>query len=125
MLFLTRYITHLCAIGFFFLMGMGMTFFANSRINSGWTPGLHSRKFLLPVKGKLFRFFLVRGIVLFILQFVMEDVVWNLSQFVPKEPSPKILFVFFGILQVSFCLSYREIGFRSYYDNVWNSPGYR
>jgi uncharacterized membrane protein len=34
-LFLSRWISHICAPGFSFLMGMGMTFFAQSRLNKG------------------------------------------------------------------------------------------
>jgi uncharacterized membrane protein len=34
--FLTRFVTHLCAPGFFFLMGIGMILFQSSRRNDGW-----------------------------------------------------------------------------------------
>jgi len=35
--FLTRFVTHICAPGFFFLMGTGIILFANSREKSGWS----------------------------------------------------------------------------------------
>jgi len=35
--FLTRLITHLCAPGFFFLMGAGILWFATSRMDTGWS----------------------------------------------------------------------------------------
>src|SRR5512143_1856798 len=34
--FWTRWITHLCAPGFFFLMGIGMVLFADARRRAGW-----------------------------------------------------------------------------------------
>ncbi len=37
--FLTRWITHLCAPGFFFLMGAGICWFAESRRKAGWDEG--------------------------------------------------------------------------------------
>jgi uncharacterized membrane protein len=37
--FVTRFITHFCAPGFFFLMGAGMILFAQSRRRLGWTQG--------------------------------------------------------------------------------------
>jgi uncharacterized membrane protein len=36
--FLTRLVTHLCAPGFFFLMGTGMLLFSESRRKQGWKP---------------------------------------------------------------------------------------
>lgn len=37
--FLTRWITHLCAPGFFFLMGAGIYWFAAARRETGWSEG--------------------------------------------------------------------------------------
>jgi uncharacterized membrane protein len=34
--FVNRFVTHLCAPGFFFLMGVGMLLFAESRRERGW-----------------------------------------------------------------------------------------
>ncbi|CAF1056285.1 unnamed protein product [Didymodactylos carnosus] len=36
-LFLQRWLTHFCAPGFFWLMGIGMTFFSTSRSKRGWS----------------------------------------------------------------------------------------
>jgi uncharacterized membrane protein len=42
--FFTRWITHLCAPGFFFLMGAGIYWFASSRQDAGWTQGQVARR---------------------------------------------------------------------------------
>ena len=42
--FLTRLITHLCAPGFFFLMGAGIYWFAASRRAAGWTESQIARR---------------------------------------------------------------------------------
>lgn len=42
--FLTRWITHLCAPGFFFLMGAGIYWFAASRQAAGWTAAMTRRR---------------------------------------------------------------------------------
>ena len=44
--FLTRFATHLCAPGFFFLMGVGFSLLARAREQQGWSAGRVSR-FLL------------------------------------------------------------------------------
>lgn len=54
--FLTRFVTHFCAPGFFFLMGAGMVLFADSRRGRGWT------------NAQIRSHFLIRGSVLIILQ---------------------------------------------------------
>jgi uncharacterized membrane protein len=54
--FLTRFVTHFCAPGFFFLMGAGMVLFADSRRSRGWT------------KYQIWSHFLIRGSVLIVLQ---------------------------------------------------------
>ncbi len=45
--FLTRFVTHLCAPGFFFLMGAGMYWFAASRRRAGWSEGAILKRLLL------------------------------------------------------------------------------
>jgi len=49
--FITRFITHFCAPGFFFIMGIGMIFFMNSRMQKGWTNGEIMRS--LAIRGAL------------------------------------------------------------------------
>jgi uncharacterized membrane protein len=65
--FLTRFVTQVCAPGFFFLMGAGMALFAESRRRVGWTTG------------RIWRFFLVRGSLLIALQLFLENPAWLLG----------------------------------------------
>ncbi len=62
--FWTRWITHPCAPGFFFLMGTGMALFAAGRLKQGWT------------QGQVTRFFVIRGLLLVLIQIVVEDPAW-------------------------------------------------
>ena len=65
--FWTRWVTHLCAPGFFFLMGIGMTLFASSHLKAGWG------------EGRITRFFFTRGLFLILLQVLVEDTAWNVG----------------------------------------------
>jgi uncharacterized membrane protein len=65
--FLTRWVTHLCAPGFFFLMGIGMTLFARSHLKAGWG------------EGRITRFFVIRGLFLILLQLLVENTAWNVG----------------------------------------------
>lgn len=65
--FLTRFVTHFSAPGFFFLMGIGMVLFTTSRYKSGWSPAEVRRHFLL------------RGAILIMLQFVIINPIWKIS----------------------------------------------
>ena len=65
--FWTRWITHLCAPGFFFLMGIGMILFADARRQAGWE------------EGQITRFFVIRGLLLICLQLFVEDPAWILG----------------------------------------------
>lgn len=58
--FLTRFVTHFSAPGFFFTMGVGMVLFASSRREKGWKE--------LEIRGH----FLMRGLVLIALQIVLN-----------------------------------------------------
>ncbi len=75
--FLTRLVTHLAAPGFFFLMGSGMVMLAQSRQRNGWS------------KRQISIHFLIRGLLLILLQFTLENLAWNL-----KEP----IGIYFGVL---------------------------
>jgi len=65
--FLTRFISHPCAPGFFFLMGTGMILFAASRRELGW-----------PEK-KIIRFFLIRGLLLIGIELFFINITWLLG----------------------------------------------
>jgi uncharacterized membrane protein len=65
--FLTRWITHLCAPGFFLLMGVGLVWFAESRRAAGWTDG------------RITRYFVTRGLILLGVQHFMENPAWLLG----------------------------------------------
>jgi uncharacterized membrane protein len=72
--FLTRLITHPCAPGFFFLMGIGMILFSDSRKSSGWTdPGIR-------------RHFLYRGLILISCQFFLENTAWLMGPVSTLKP---------------------------------------
>jgi uncharacterized membrane protein len=78
--FLTRFFTHLAAPGFFFLMGAGLTLFAESRKKLGWTDGV------------IMRHLIVRGVLLIFLQFTLENFAWSLGSSSPG------LSGYFGVL---------------------------
>lgn len=68
--FLTRFVTHFCAPGFFFLMGIGLVLLAESRYRAGWS------------RGKVLRHFALRGLILIGLQFLLEDPAWLVSNMI-------------------------------------------
>jgi uncharacterized membrane protein len=64
--FLTRFVTHICAPGFFFLMGAGMMLLAESRLKRGWSYG------------KIVRHLFSRGLMLIALeQLLLDPVLYN------------------------------------------------
>lgn len=65
--FVTRWITHLCAPGFFLLMGIGITRMAESRRSAGWSST------------RISRMLLTRGIVLLVVQHLVENPAWLLG----------------------------------------------
>jgi uncharacterized membrane protein len=65
--FLLRAATHLCAPGFFLLMGVGMTLFIGARLGEGWT------------RRRVARFFVTRGLLLIAVQQVLENPAWYLG----------------------------------------------
>lgn len=65
--FITRRITHLCAPGFFLLMGVGVALLAQARRAAGWTPA------------RITRFLATRGVVLLVVQHVVENPAWLLG----------------------------------------------
>lgn len=73
----TRFISHLCAPGFFFLMGMSIYLFAQKRKASNWEDR------------KIRNYFLKRGAIILFLMFFLEFPAWGLgmsfSQLAPEE----------------------------------------
>ncbi|MGD8823131.1 MAG: acyltransferase family protein, partial [Anaerolineales bacterium] len=65
--FLTRFVTHICAPGFSFVLGIGMILLAESRRRQGWSAG------------KIRRFLITRGLVLIALQFIIVNRAWEWS----------------------------------------------
>lgn len=66
--FLTRFVTHLSAPGFFFLLGTGMILFRKSRLNKGWT------------KRRIRAHFTLRGAILISAQiFIVYLGVWSVG----------------------------------------------
>ena len=65
--FLTRFVTHLAAPGFFFLMGVGMALFTMSRRARSWT------------NRQIVAHFLLRGALLILFQFLLENPAWDIG----------------------------------------------
>jgi uncharacterized membrane protein len=65
--FFTRWLTHLCAPGFFLLMGIGIVWFAESRRAAGWS------------QSKIARFYVNRGLALLFVQHFLENPAWILG----------------------------------------------
>jgi len=71
--FLTRLVTHFCAPGFFFLMGVGMLLFAESRRRQGWNTW------------QIIAHFWIRGAVLVTLQLLVVNPIWKAGpEFFPE-----------------------------------------
>lgn len=65
--FVTRLVTHPAAPGFFFLMGAGMVLFARARDRAGWDGW------------QIMRHFIIRGLLLIGLQFLLVNRAWELG----------------------------------------------
>jgi uncharacterized membrane protein len=71
--FLTRLVTHLCAPGFFFLMGAGMLLFSEARRKQNWDPW------------QVISHFWLRGSVLIALQLFVVNPIWKAGpEFFPE-----------------------------------------
>jgi uncharacterized membrane protein len=85
--FITRFVTHPCAPGFFFLLGLSMVFFAESRRGLGWS------------NKKIRRYFLWRGLLLIVLQLFVENIAWLLGPAEETAPgSTEPILMFLGVL---------------------------
>lgn len=85
--FLTRFVTHPCAPGFFFLLGLSMLFFAESRRRLGWPDA------------KIRRYFLQRGFLLIMLQLFAENIAWKFGPAKDIAPgSTEPIWMLLGVL---------------------------
>jgi len=85
--FLTRFVTHLCAPGFFLLLGLSMVFFAESRRRLGWPDG------------RIRRYFFWRGLILVGLQLFIENAAWLLGPATEIHPgSTGTLLIYLAVL---------------------------
>jgi uncharacterized membrane protein len=86
--FLTRFVTQPCAPGFFFLMGVGMILYADSRRALQWS------------EARIFRHFMVRGIILVLLQLFLENSAWLMGPANSLHPpgGGKQVWFHFGVL---------------------------
>ncbi len=86
--FITRFITHPCAPGFFFLMGVGMILFSESRRKLGWS------------EGKIIRHFIIRGVLLIFFQQFLENPTWFIGPtYLIKAPGGEgTVWFHFGVL---------------------------
>ncbi len=92
----TRWTTHLCAPGFMMLMGAGMVWLGKSRQKLGWT---HSQ---------IRWFFIKRGLVLLVVQHIIENPAWviGLATMDPSVPLANLpspgggsqFFLHFGVI---------------------------
>ena len=76
---LTRMLSHLCAPGFFFLMGMSILLLAKKRQASNWTDG------------QIRKYFFKRGGFILLMMYFLEIPAWALSGFLSKVPSEMIM----------------------------------
>ncbi len=82
----TRFFGHMCPTGFFFLMGVGMTLFARSRIRRGWT------------NWQISSFFIKRGALLVLFQFVILNPLWYFDNPSRVYPDHVSVWFYFGVL---------------------------
>jgi uncharacterized membrane protein len=74
--FLTRFVTHFCAPGFFFLMGVGISLLVEARSRQGWSAG------------RISRFVATRGLLLVLVSFFLEIPAWLIGLISSRAQSP-------------------------------------
>ncbi len=74
--FFTRFITHICAPGFFLLMGIGMSAFAKNRKSKGWS------------NRKIATYFLKRGLIILLAHQLIENPAWLLGMMSGESTGP-------------------------------------
>lgn len=104
--FLTRFVTHFCAPGFFFLMGAGLSLFADARRQQGWSAA------------RISRFLATRGGLLVLVSFFVELPAWIIAllssraasvigpeAIIPGDGPPRFVFTVLVGLGLSMLLS--------------------
>ncbi len=74
--FLTRFVTHFCAPGFFFLMGVGISLLMDARSKQGWSAS------------RISRFLITRGLLLVLVSFFVELPAWIIGLISSRVESP-------------------------------------
>lgn len=74
--FLTRFVTHFCAPGFFFLMGVGISLLIDARSRQGWSAP------------RISRFLATRGLLLVLVSFFVELPAWIIGLVSSRVESP-------------------------------------
>ncbi len=74
--FLTRFVTHFCAPGFFFLMGVGISLLVEARSKQGWSTG------------RISRFVFIRGLLLVLVSFFLEIPAWLIGLISSRAATP-------------------------------------
>jgi len=87
--FLTRLVTHFSAPGFFFLMGVGMLLFAESRRKQGWSIW------------QIIGHFWIRGFVLIALQLLVVNRIWEAGPELFPETYIGVLIALGGTMMLS------------------------
>jgi uncharacterized membrane protein len=77
--FLTRWVSHLAAPGFFFLLGVGAILFSGNRRAVGWS------------EARITAHLAIRGAILIVLQFTLENMAWAFGNAGPSR-------TYFGVL---------------------------
>lgn len=97
--FLTRLVTHLCAPGFFFLMGAGVVWFAASRRAAGWSEAAIARR----AAGRGLALFLVAQVAelpIMLVQSVLAPATVSLSKVTAPPPNDGSA-VYWGLITLS------------------------
>ncbi len=83
--FFTRFASHFCAPGFFFLMGMSMVLLQSARNKAGWD------------ENQVRVFFVQRGLFFILLQFCVENPLWALAYHASLVPMLGYVGVLYGL----------------------------
>lgn len=82
----TRFFGHMCPTGFFFLMGLGMALFTHSRRKRDWTFQ------------QISAFFIKRGALLVLFQFIIVNPLWFFDNPSRVYPEHEAVYFYFGVL---------------------------